>query len=175
MNILKSIFALSVSVLLFTSCKEAVDAPKSVVATSTEKPAIPAEKLETASFTIEGMTCAIGCAKTIQKELSELNGVQSAAVDYDKKLATVSFDNSIQTTEKIVKIVEASGDGLTYKVSDVKSSKNKAMLYLQDQEKEKKDNKKKSCSSDEKASKEKKGCCSKKKSSDNESKKTTTM
>jgi len=41
--------------------------------------------VETASFTISGMTCAIGCAKTIQDELSETDGVQKATVDFDKK------------------------------------------------------------------------------------------
>lgn len=169
MTILKSFFALSVSILLFTSCKEAVDAPKTDVIATTEKPAIPSERLETTSFNIEGMTCAIGCAKTIQKELSELDGIQTATVDYDKKLATVSFDTSVQTPEKIVKAVEASGDGLTYKVSNVKSSGNKAMLFEQDQEKDK--DGKSSCSSDKKDAKDgKSSCCSKKKKKEKENK-----
>lgn len=160
MNISKSILALSVSIVLFTSCKQSASAPKEEAEATTEKSSTPIAKLETTSFTIEGMTCAIGCAKTIQDELSALDGVQKATVDFDKKLATVSFDAAKQSPEKIIKVVEATGDGQTYKVSNVKSSGDKAMMVTQDQEKEKK----KSCSADENKSKDgKKGCCSDKK------------
>ena len=84
------------------------------------------------------MTCAIGCAKTIEKQLSETEGVQKASVDFDNKLAKVSFDASKLTPESLVKIVEATADGKTYKVSNVKASGNKAMLLEQEPEKEKK-------------------------------------
>lgn len=176
MNITKSILALSVSLVLFTSCKQTASAPKEEVTATTEKSSDPIAKLETTSFTIEGMTCAIGCAKTIQDELSELDGVQKATVDFDKKLATVSFDATKQSPEKIIKVVEATGDGQTYKVSNVKSSGDKAMLVIQDQEKEKKEDKKKSCSAEEKKSKDgKKGCCSDKKHCKKDDKKEKTM
>jgi copper chaperone CopZ len=42
------------------------------------------------------MTYAVGC-QTIQEELTELDGVQTATVDFDTKLATVTFDNSTNT------------------------------------------------------------------------------
>ena len=77
-------------------------------------------KPETATFHIEGMSCAIGCAKTIEKKLSEMNGVQKATVDFDKKTAVVDFDATIQTPEKLTKAVESTGDGETYKVSQMK-------------------------------------------------------
>ena len=66
------------------------------------------------------MTCAMGCAKTIQEDLADLDGVQDAAVDFDTKLATVSFDKTVQTTETLTKVVEAAADGKTYKVKDMK-------------------------------------------------------
>ena len=65
------------------------------------------------------MTCAIGCAKTIQEELNGLDGVKTAKVDYEKELATVSFDKTILTTEKLSKVVEDAADGKTYKVSNI--------------------------------------------------------
>lgn len=40
-----------------------------------------------------------------------------------KKEATVSFDSSIQNPESITKIVEATADGETYKVSNMVASK----------------------------------------------------
>ncbi len=121
MTFQKLILVASISGLLFSGCKQTESAPKekSTVLKSTINP----EKLQTASFTIDGMTCAIGCAKTIEKELSETNGVQKATVDFDKKEALLSFDNSLQTPETLTKIVEATADGKTYKVSNMIASK----------------------------------------------------
>jgi mercuric ion binding protein len=163
MNFTKSLFALALTGMLFTGCKNTGSAPAAEATgevAAAEKTPINPEKLETASFTIDGMTCAIGCAKTIEKELSDTEGVQKASVDFDKKTATVEFDASQQTPENLVKIVEATADGKTYKVSNVSASKNHAMLL--DQEKEKKAEQK-----DTKVAKKdakKGGCCAGKKS-----------
>ncbi len=119
----KLILALTFSSLAFTACKQTASAPAEGTATAVAKPVINPEKLETATFTVDGMTCAIGCAKTIEKELAETPGVQKATVDFDKKLATVSFDTSIQTPGTLVKIVEATADGKTYTVSNIKTTK----------------------------------------------------
>ena len=43
-------------------------------------------------FNIEGMTCAMGCAKTIENKLAHTNGVKSVTVDFEKTLATIEFD-----------------------------------------------------------------------------------
>lgn len=179
MNFTKVVITFSLTAFFFVSCKQTASEPKTdanVEDVAKSKSPIAPEKLETASFNIEGMTCAIGCAKTIEKELSEMDGVQEATVDFDKKLAKVSFDSSKQTPETLVKVVEATADGKTYKVSNVKCSGNKAMLVVQDQEKEKKEENKKSCSADGKKSKDgKKGCCSKKKHCEKDEKKASTM
>ncbi len=121
MSFTKLFLVASISGILFTHCKQTASAPREKFAES--KSTINPEKLEKATFTIEGMTCAIGCAKTIEKVLSETDGVQSATVDFDKKAAVVSFDSSIQNPESITKIVEAAADGETYKVSNMVASK----------------------------------------------------
>ena len=54
-----------------------------------------------AEFNIEGMSCAIGCAKTIEKKLSEMEGVKTATVDFDKKLAMVEYDEAKVTTSSL--------------------------------------------------------------------------
>jgi len=174
MNFTKSILALAFSGMLFVSCKETGSAAKTKTndgVAVAEKTSVSAEKLETASFSIDGMTCSMGCAKTIEKELSETVGVQKATVDFDKKTATVEFDNSKQTPESLVKIVEATADGKTYKVSNVHASKDHAMLMPQDQEKEKKESKRakakkgdKSADAETTTSSGKPACCSAKKS-----------
>ncbi|WP_300564914.1 heavy-metal-associated domain-containing protein [Flavobacterium sp.] len=117
---------------LFVSCKkETVATTEGTVATSKA-----IAKAETTSFNIEGMTCAMGCAKTIETKLAGLEGVQKATVDFDKKTATVEYDAAVQTPEKLVEVVEAVADG-QYKVSNVKSSADKAMLYQEKQDQEK--------------------------------------
>jgi copper chaperone CopZ len=125
MNFPKSILTMAIASLLFIGCKEKINGSTS--ATSNEKSApkekkeIAAASLQKASFTIEGMTCAIGCAKTIEEELNGLDGVKTAKVDFEKKSAIISFDKTILTPEIITKVVQATGDGKTYKVSNMKS------------------------------------------------------
>jgi mercuric ion binding protein len=126
MNFTKSIAIIALSSLLFASCKDnKAEAKTETSSTETTVPKVKKEitaaNLQTASFTIEGMTCAVGCAKTIQEELTDLDGVQTAKVDFDKKLATVTFDKTVQTPENLTKVVQATGDGKTYKVSNMKS------------------------------------------------------
>lgn len=120
MNFTKSLATLGIVSTMLFSCKDTASKPttddtKEAAATTQKAPAVAA-KPETASFKIEGMTCAMGCAKTIEKELSEMNGVQKAKVDFDKKEATVEFDAAVLTPEKLYATVEATGDGATYKV-----------------------------------------------------------
>lgn len=125
MNFTKTIASLAIAGLIFVSCKKEEDKSLAVAiaekSTPKEHKAIAPENVQTASFTIEGMTCAVGCAKTIEKELSNLEGVEKATVDFDKKIATVTFDKTIQNAENLTKTVQETGDGKTYKVSNIKS------------------------------------------------------
>jgi mercuric ion binding protein len=124
MNFLKSIASLLLISLLFVSCKEKSSETLSNAETEAAAPKVKKEiaaaNLQTASFNIKGMTCAIGCAKTIEEELNGLDGVQNATVDFEKELATVSFDKQVLNPEKLTKIVEATADGKSYKVSNMK-------------------------------------------------------
>jgi copper chaperone CopZ len=125
MNFKKSIVTLLLTSVLFVGCKEKSTEIVSKEITETASPKVKKEiaaaNLQTASFSVEGMTCAVGCAKTIQEDLTGLDGVQKATVDFDTKLATVTFDKKVQTPEKLTKVVEAAADGKTYKVSNMKS------------------------------------------------------
>lgn len=125
MNFLKSILTITLASLLFVGCKDKKTETVSGATTENSAPKVKKEiaaaNLQTASFSIDGMTCEIGCAKTIEKELNGLDGVQKATIDFEKKSATISFDKTILKTENISKVVEATGDGKTYKVSNMKS------------------------------------------------------
>lgn len=125
MKFTKIVATFAIASLVLVSCKKEEDKNlaniKPVNTAVKEHKAIAAENVQTASFEIEGMTCAMGCAKTIEKELADLDGVEKATVDFDKKTATVVFDKTVQNQENLTKVVQATGDGKTYKVSNTKS------------------------------------------------------
>ena len=125
MNIKKSIVTIVLTSVLFVGCKEKETEMAAKETAITEAPKVKKEiaaaNLQTASFSVEGMTCAVGCAKTIQEDLTALDGVQKATVNFDTKLATVTFDKTVQTPAKLTIVVEAAADGKTYKVSKMKS------------------------------------------------------
>lgn len=164
MTFTKTLFSLAVAGLLFVGCKDSATSNEAAIVTdaeaTTETPLMASGTIETASFDISGMTCAMGCAKTIEENLSKVDGVQKATVDFDTKTATVEYDNGKQTPEKLVEVVEKSADGKTYKVENVKSSADKAALFPQEKAKanDKKAKSKKECSEDGK-----KECCFSKK------------
>lgn len=124
MNSKKTIIAIAIASIVMISCKKETETAQPEAAT-TEAPAvkkpIAAANVQTASFTIEGMTCAVGCAKTIEKKLAESEGVEKATVDFDKKLATVTFDKSVQNPTSLTQVIEGVADGKTYKVVQPKS------------------------------------------------------
>jgi periplasmic mercuric ion binding protein len=122
MNFNKSLLTFGLASTLLFSCKDTASKPiAGSDETNTKKEVAVAAKPETASFKIDGMTCAMGCAKTIESKLSKMNGVQKATVDFDKKQATVEFDAAVISPENLSKTVEATGDGETYKVSEMQT------------------------------------------------------
>ena len=81
-----------------------------------------ADNLSEASFSISGMTCKMGCAKTIEKNLSKMEGVQQASVDFETSFATVVYNSSILQTDDLVQTVTETGD--SYVVSKMALSSN---------------------------------------------------
>ena len=123
MNFTKSLLTIGIASTLLFSCKDTASKPAVGNAEAkADKKEVAALKPETATFKVDGMTCAIGCARTIQEKLSKMDGVQKATVDFDKKQATVEFDAAVLTPEILTKAVESTGDGETYKVSEMKTT-----------------------------------------------------
>jgi len=50
------------------------------------------------SMTIDGMTCMMGCARSIEVELRNIDGVRDAVVDFNTATASVDY-NSTETSE----------------------------------------------------------------------------
>ncbi|MBA5793889.1 heavy-metal-associated domain-containing protein [Flavobacterium sp. xlx-214] len=179
MKTIKGIAMLLLATTMFVSCKQTSNEQKennTDSLTNTEKvtSAETAGVMQKATFQVEGMSCAVGCAKVIEGKLAKMDGVKEAKVDFESKTATVEFDDAKQNPDAIKKMVEEIAKG-AYKVQNMQVAKELAMV---DQEEKKAD--KKCCSShkdgksscDDKKSKDTKkdGCCSK----DKKTKTTTT-
>ena len=112
------------------------------------------------TMSIEGMTCAMGCARTIETELKNVDGVNSAVVDFESATASVEFNSGLVSETGLIDFVNDYRDG-SFKATTVaakKSDTSKKSCCA---------SKAKACSSDKKVSADKEGksCSETKKSS----------
>lgn len=95
MKFLKNILSVTFILILLSSCKTDKKVEIKTIDVSSEK---ISQKLDSnavyskAEFSIKGMTCEMGCAKTIEKKLAKMYGMKSATVDFKNELALVEFD-----------------------------------------------------------------------------------
>jgi len=80
-------------------------------------------KIETTSLAITGMTCEIGCAKTIESKIAKLDGVTTSTVDFKNKKGTFSYDSNIITEKEITNKINNLLDGKTYLASKIECKK----------------------------------------------------
>lgn len=76
------------------------------------------ENSTVAFMSIEGMSCEIGCARYINKNLSKTEGVLASEIDFEGNLAKVSFDPEKISAKDLAGIVNKLNDG-QYKVLSV--------------------------------------------------------
>jgi mercuric ion binding protein len=95
--------------LIFSSCKEKVEQSTEV-------------DLKKVALNIEGMTCEIGCARTIESKLSKTEGVSFAKVSFDKKKGIVEYNANIVSEKEIVNVVEQIAGGDLYKVVEIEKT-----------------------------------------------------
>ncbi|RBP34915.1 Cu+-exporting ATPase [Oceanihabitans sediminis] len=125
MKQIKTILAVTVLAIIAFSCKNENKAEIVTVPTATETAVETEKQLDTnasyakAEFTVEGMTCAVGCARTIEKKLAKMEGVKSAKVDFEGKLAMVEYDEAKVTTNALEETVTNVSE--TYSVKDMKT------------------------------------------------------
>ena len=122
MKILKNLVLVSCFALMISSCKNETQPEVKTVdvevaekdVTQTLDPNATYAKVE---FSIDGMTCAMGCAKTIEKKMAKMEGVKMAKVDFDKRLAMVEYDEAKVTPASLEEAVGKVGE--VYKVKDM--------------------------------------------------------
>tara|TARA_B110000046_G_scaffold116023_1_gene123062 strand:- start:792 stop:1097 length:306 start_codon:yes stop_codon:yes gene_type:complete len=77
-------------------------------------------KKENISLAISGMTCEIGCAKTIQSKLSKKEGVLDAKVIFTDSIANIEFDANTTSKKDLIAFVDGIAGGDLYKASENK-------------------------------------------------------
>ena len=117
----KIILAYAFLFMIFLACKNKPKTETITIETSVEttKNLDPNATYSKAEFNIKGMTCEIGCAKTIQKKLAKMEGVKSAKVDFKNELAMVEYDAAKANPTSITKTVTSVAD--TYSVENMKT------------------------------------------------------
>ncbi len=117
----RSIFlSLMLSTLLIWSCS---DEQKKLKNEDVKSGVLHMAEIQTVSFAVSGMTCEIGCAKTIQSKLSKKEGVTDVRVVFSDSIATVSFDSSKTSTTDISSFICGIAGGNAYTASELKPKK----------------------------------------------------
>jgi len=105
MKIQKILFSLAITCFVLTGCKNEV-----------KKEKLPVKK-ENVSLAISGMTCEIGCARTIQSKLSKKEGVLNAKVIFTDSIANIEYDANTVSKEDLASFVSGIAGGELYKAS----------------------------------------------------------
>jgi copper chaperone CopZ len=103
MKIQKVLFAVVIACFVLTGCKDEI------------KKEVKKEQL---SLAISGMTCEIGCAKTIQSKLSKKEGVLNAKVIFTDSIANIEFDSNTTSKTALIAFVDGIAGGDLYKASE---------------------------------------------------------
>ncbi len=106
MKVQKIIFSVVIACFILTGCKKEV-----------KKENLAVNK-QNVSLAISGMTCEIGCAKTIQSKLSKKEGVLDAKVVFTDSIANIEFDANTTSKKDLIAFVDGIAGGELYKASE---------------------------------------------------------
>ncbi len=130
MKTLKYILALFMISFVVISCKnESSPETKTVEVASEEvkeKVLNPEANYVAAKFEIDGMMCAMGCAKVIEKNIAQMDGVKTVEVDFESKTARVEYDEEMVNRDLLIANVKKTGDSYevtTWNGEELKMSK----------------------------------------------------
>lgn len=107
MKLIKFVFIALISISIM-SCKESSE--KKSVSSEVELPA----KISSIKIDIKGMTCEIGCAKTIESKISKIDGVTESKVNFEDKKGEFIFDANKTSEQEIISTINNLIDGKTY-------------------------------------------------------------
>ena len=87
-----------------TSCAESTAMSDSKTELVTE--------LALAPLYIEGMICEMGCARAIEVELKNVDGVVNAIVDYKSSVASIEYNRATTSQASLVSFINSYKDGI---------------------------------------------------------------
>lgn len=108
MKVQKFIFAFVIACFTLISCQKEIK--KEI-------------KKENVSLAISGMTCEVGCAKTIQSKLTKKEGVLAAKVVFSDSIATIEFDTNTLSKKDLIAFVDGIAGGDLYTASEISNQK----------------------------------------------------
>jgi len=115
---MKNLFSILIIALVIFSCNNNKKEPIA------ENPEVKKEAIaanyKSVEVDIEGMTCEIGCARTIQSKLSKVAGVTYSKVSFETKKGQFTFDLNKVSQEDIVKKINGIAGGDLYSVTKTK-------------------------------------------------------
>jgi len=118
MKTLKYLFTLVLATVVMVACKNETSPETKIVdlgAETSEKVLNPDAEYTAAKFEIDGMMCAMGCAKVIEKNLAQMDGVRIVEVDFESKTAKIEYDVDMVNRDLVMASVVKTGDA--YKVT----------------------------------------------------------
>ena len=114
MKTLKFITTLFVVTLVLISCKSETSPEIKTVDINQEqvqeKVLNPDANYIAAKFEIDGMMCAMGCAKVIEKNIAQMDGVKLVEVDFESKTAKVEYDDEMVNRDLLIANIKKTGD-----------------------------------------------------------------
>ncbi len=121
MKVFKIVFALFLLSFVTIACSTEAKKDK-----TKEVPTTQIAHAETLALNVSGMSCEIGCAKTIESKLAKKEGVLDAKVVFNDSIATIKYDGDKLQKADLISFVESIGDGETYKASESSKKECKA-------------------------------------------------
>lgn len=115
---MKKNLILLITIVVTISCKQAIPEIKIIEITKAQEVVLNSDNLIKSELKITGMTCAIGCAATIEKKLNKTPGIQSAKVDFENAIAQIVFDPNWIKDQELTNIIQEVGSA--YEVTDNK-------------------------------------------------------
>jgi Cu+-exporting ATPase len=91
------------------------------------------------SLKVDGMVCAVGCAKYIEKQVSKIEGVTACTVNFDEGTASIAYSSESISKDDIIETITGINDG-QYQVEvleEVKESKQAPASIRSEKAKEK--------------------------------------
>lgn len=96
----------------FLACKPTTDNKRNL-----EKVDTPVN-LSTINLDIKGMTCQIGCAKTIESKISKLEGVSESKVSFEEGKGVFVVDTNKTSKETLITTINSLVGGETYTATE---------------------------------------------------------